>query len=57
MNSRTCRFIRRELARVLGHLDKAIAIARFLYFRKEKIQLDKIKMLDLIRAALDELAR
>ena len=57
MNSRTCRFIRRELARVLGHLDKAIAIARFLYFRKEKVQLDKIKMLDLIRAALDELAR
>ena len=42
---------------MLGHLDEAIAIARFLYFRKEKVQLDKIKMLDLIGAALDELAR
>ena len=46
------RFVRRELARVLGHLDKAIAVPRFLYFRKKKIQFDKIEMLDLIRAAL-----
>ena len=42
---------------MFGHLDEAIAIARFLHFRKEKVQLDEVKMLDLIRAALDELAR
>ena len=47
--------VRRELARVLGDLDEAIAIARFLDFRKEKIQLDEVEMLDLVRAALDEL--
>ena len=34
-----------------------MAIARFLYFRKEKVQFDKIEMLDLISAAFDELAR
>ena len=50
-------FVRREFARALGDLDEAIAIARFLHFRKEEIQLDEIKMLDLIRAAFDELAR
>ena len=51
------RLVRREFARMFGHLDKAIAITRLLHFRKEKVQFDKIKMLDLIRAAFDELAR
>ena len=45
-------FVRRKFACVLGDFDKAIAIARFLDFRKEKIQFDKIKMLDFIRASL-----
>ena len=57
MKSRTSRFVRREFAGVLGHFDEAIAITRLLHFRIEKVELDEIEMLNLIRAVFDELAR
>ena len=50
-------FVRREFARALGDFDEAIAVARFLHFGKEEIQLDEIDVLDFIGAAFDELAR
>src|SRR5205823_11060709 len=49
-------FVRREFARVLGDLYKAVAVARLLDLGKQKIQFDEIEMLDFIRAVLDELA-
>src|SRR3954451_4978942 len=42
------RFVRRKFASVLGDFDKAIAVARFFNFRKQKIQFDKIDVLDFI---------
>src|SRR5437867_3641502 len=51
------RFVRREFARELGDLDKAVAIARLLHFGEQKIQFDKVEVLDFISATLDELAR
>src|SRR5437762_10674138 len=50
-------FVRRKFAGALGDFDKPIAIARFLYFGKQKIERDKIEMLNFIGAALDELTR
>src|ERR1044072_5097682 len=37
------RFVWRELARSFRHLDKAIAVPRFLYFREKEIQFDEIE--------------
>ena len=45
-------FVRRKFARVLGDFDKAIAIACFFHFRKQKIQFDKIDVLDFVSASL-----
>ncbi|TMP92229.1 MAG: hypothetical protein E6L07_12550 [Verrucomicrobia bacterium] len=50
-------FVGREFARVLGHLDKTVAIPRLLHFRKQEIQFDEIEVLDFISTTLDELAR
>ena len=49
-------FVRSKFAGALGDFDKPIAITRFLYFRKQKIEHDKIEMLNFISAAFDELA-
>jgi len=50
-------FIGREFARVLGDLDKTVAIARLFDFGKQEIQFDEIEMLNFISAALNELPR
>ena len=46
------RFVRRKFARVLGDFDKAVAVACFFNFRKQKIQFDKINVLDFISTSL-----
>src|SRR5206468_8031815 len=50
-------FVGRKFACVLCDLDKAIAIACLLYFREQKVQFDKIDVLDFIRTTVDELPR
>ena len=47
-------FVRGKFARVLGDLDKAVAIACFCDLRKQKIQFDKINMLDFISTSFNE---
>ena len=51
------RFLRRKIARVLGHFNETIAIACFLHFREKEIQDDKVEVLNFVRSAFDELAR
>ena len=51
------RFVGHKFACVLGNFDKTIAVARFFYFRKQKIQCDKIKMLNFISTTFNELTR
>src|SRR5439155_2055810 len=49
------RFVRSKFASALGDLDEAISITRLLHFRKQEVKHDKIKMLDFVSAAFDEL--
>src|SRR5947208_3664016 len=49
------RFLRRKIARVLGHFDEAIAIARLLHLWEKEIQDDKVEVLNFVRPAFDEL--
>jgi hypothetical protein len=51
------RFLGWKIARVLGHFNEAIAIARFLHFWEKEIQDDKVEVLNFVRPAFDELAR
>ena len=50
-------FVRRQFAGAFGDFNKPIAIACFLYFGKQKIENDKIEVLNFIGAAFDELTR
>src|SRR5262245_4285944 len=49
------RFVRRKFACVLGDFDKAVAVACFFDLRKQKIQFDKINMLNFISTSFNEL--
>jgi len=46
-----------KFAGALGNLGKAISIAGLFHFRKQEVEHDKIKMLDFISTAFDELPR
>src|SRR5215475_9258183 len=50
-------FVRRKFACALGDLDKTVAVACFFDLRKQKIQFDKINMLDFISTSFNELMR
>ena len=45
-------FVRRKFACVLCDFDKAVAVARFFDLRKQKIQFDKINVLDFISTSV-----
>src|SRR6266536_640006 len=47
--------VRRKFPSVLSDFGKSIAIARFLHFRKQEIEHDKVQVLDFVSAAFDEL--
>ena len=51
------RFARSKFAGVLGNFEKAISISCLLHFRKQKVEHDKIEVLDFVSAAFDELTR
>ena len=50
-------FVGSKFAGALGNLGKAISIAGLFHFRKQEVEHDKIKMLDFISTAFDELPR
>ena len=47
--------VRCELASALRHLDETIAVPGLFHFRKQKVQFDKIDVLNFVRAILNEL--
>src|SRR2546428_8878051 len=51
------RFVRSKFASALGDFDEPISVARLFHFGKQKIEHDKIEMLDFVSAAFDELTR
>ena len=45
-----------KITGALGDFDESISITRFLYFRKQKIEHNKIEVLNFISAALKRIA-
>src|SRR5215469_3483822 len=48
-------FVRRKFACLLGDFNKAVAVSCFFDLRKQKIQFDKINMLNFISTSFNEL--